>query len=165
MSPSKFPLAICFTHGNICVAMLLSQFIPSSPPPLCPQACSLCPHLHCPANRFMRLRHQPLLPSLLGILKDTPRSEVNMIWTSIAVCMSLWDKRKESTVWFYFVLPCMAVFFFFLMYKQRGRVGGKAGVSFFKDKETIQLEGSWKLNKELLITIKTIYNVLFYFFK
>ena len=28
-------------------------------------------------------------PSLLGILKDTPRSEDSMIWTSTEVCMSL----------------------------------------------------------------------------
>ena len=30
-SYSKFPLAICFTHGNVHVLMFLSQFIPPSP--------------------------------------------------------------------------------------------------------------------------------------
>ena len=57
----------------------------------------------------------------------------------------------------------MAVLLFFLMYRQRGRVGGEAGISSFKDKKTIQTEGSWKLNKERLITIKTVYSVLLYF--
>ena len=74
----------------------------------------------------LRLRHQPLLPSLLGILKDTPGSEDNMIWTSIEICLSLWDKRKESTVWFYFVLPCMAIYiyiyFFFLIGENLGTI-------------------------------------------
>ena len=32
---NNFPLAIYFTHGNVCISMLLSQFIPTSPPPLC----------------------------------------------------------------------------------------------------------------------------------
>ena len=30
---NKFPLAICFTHGNIYVSMLLSQIIPPSSSP------------------------------------------------------------------------------------------------------------------------------------
>ena len=35
-SYSKFPLAICFTYGNVYVSMLLSQFIPLSPSPTVP---------------------------------------------------------------------------------------------------------------------------------
>ena len=30
---AKFPLAICFTHGEVYVSMLLSQFVPPSPLP------------------------------------------------------------------------------------------------------------------------------------
>ena len=32
-SYSKFPLAICFTYGNVYVSVLLSQVIPLSPSP------------------------------------------------------------------------------------------------------------------------------------
>ena len=50
---SNFPLAICFTYGNVCVSALCSQFFPSSPFPVCPHICSLCLHLYsCPSNRF-----------------------------------------------------------------------------------------------------------------
>ena len=37
---SNFPLASYFTHGNVYVSMVLSQFIPSSRsfPPLCPKS-------------------------------------------------------------------------------------------------------------------------------
>ena len=52
---SKFPLPMCFTHGNLYVSLLCSQF-PSPPllPSLCPQVCSPCLCLHCcSANRFI----------------------------------------------------------------------------------------------------------------
>ena len=38
---SSFPLAICFTYGSLYVSVLLSQFVPPSPYPLCPQVHSL----------------------------------------------------------------------------------------------------------------------------
>ena len=54
---SSFPLVIYFTYGNVCVSMLLSQFIPSSPSPAVSTdlfQCSLCLHLYSfPANRFI----------------------------------------------------------------------------------------------------------------
>ena len=59
---SQSPGLSCFTEQiltgylfciwNVYVAMLFPQFVPLSPPPLCPQVCSLCLHFHCcPANR------------------------------------------------------------------------------------------------------------------
>ena len=33
MQYSNFPLAICFTYGNVYISVLLSQFIPPSPSP------------------------------------------------------------------------------------------------------------------------------------
>ena len=33
----KFPLAMCFTHGNVFVSMLFSQFLPRSSSPSCVQ--------------------------------------------------------------------------------------------------------------------------------
>ena len=54
VSCSKFLLAVYFMYGSVYVSMLFSQFVPPSPPALCPQICSLCLHLHfCPANRFI----------------------------------------------------------------------------------------------------------------
>ena len=66
-SHSKFPPAVCFTCGNVCVSTLLSQFLPPSPSRTgCPQVCSLCLHLHCcPADKFISsifLDSLPLLP-------------------------------------------------------------------------------------------------------
>jgi len=55
-SYNKFPLAICFTYGNVYVSTLLSQIIPPSPFLTCPKVCSLCPHLLCcPADRMADL--------------------------------------------------------------------------------------------------------------
>ena len=54
-SYSKFLLAIYFTYVSVCVSMLLSPFVPSSPsyPPLMPISLFSL-HLHCcPANRFI----------------------------------------------------------------------------------------------------------------
>ena len=49
----KFLLAIDFTCGNVCFHDSLSKCL-SLLPPLGPQVCSLCLHLHCcPANRFI----------------------------------------------------------------------------------------------------------------
>ena len=51
---SRFPLTIYFTHGSVFMSNLISQFIPPSPSPPCPNVCSL--HLHlcsCPASRFI----------------------------------------------------------------------------------------------------------------
>ena len=47
---SKFPLAVCFTYGNVCF-QVLSPYLPPSPssPQLCPQVCSRCLCL-CSAN-------------------------------------------------------------------------------------------------------------------
>ena len=39
---SNFPLAIYFTYGTIYVSMLLSQFVPTSPPSTVSRVCSLC---------------------------------------------------------------------------------------------------------------------------
>ena len=51
---SRFPVAIYFTHGSVFMSNLISQFIPLSPPPLCPHVRSLClPFYSCPANRFI----------------------------------------------------------------------------------------------------------------
>ena len=51
---SNFPLAICFTYGSLYVSALLSQFVPPSPYPLCPQVHSPGLHLYsCPANKFI----------------------------------------------------------------------------------------------------------------
>ena len=42
------------TNTNVCMPELPSQFIPPSPPPLCPHVGSLCLHLcFCPANSFI----------------------------------------------------------------------------------------------------------------
>ena len=50
-----FPLAIYFTFGSVYMSMLLSHFVPASPPPPCPQVHSLRLRLYsCPAPRFMR---------------------------------------------------------------------------------------------------------------
>ena len=38
VSYSKSPLAIHFTYGNAYVSMLLSQFVPPSPSPMCPES-------------------------------------------------------------------------------------------------------------------------------
>ena len=51
-SCNKLPLAIYFIYGNVYVSILLFQFVPPSPPPLCPQSrCvhieNICLHLHC----------------------------------------------------------------------------------------------------------------------
>ena len=51
---SRFPLAIYFTHGSVFMSNLISQFIPSSPSPLCPHIHSLHLRLYsCPENRFI----------------------------------------------------------------------------------------------------------------
>ena len=61
-----FPLAICFTYGDVYVSMLFSQIIPpstrlkrlssSSNFPHCPKVCSLCLSLLCyPANRTISI--------------------------------------------------------------------------------------------------------------
>ena len=43
-----------FTYGNVYVSVLLSQFVPSSPPATVSTGCSLCLCLHCrPSNRFI----------------------------------------------------------------------------------------------------------------
>ena len=53
-SYSKFPSAVCFTYGNVCVSVLLCQFVPPSLPSLCPRVGSLHLRLHCcPAERFI----------------------------------------------------------------------------------------------------------------
>ena len=53
---SCFPLAIYFTFGSVYVSVLLSHFVPASPPPPpCPQVHSVCLHLYsCPAPKFIR---------------------------------------------------------------------------------------------------------------
>ena len=54
----RFPLAAYFTNGSVYVcayvSILLSQFVPPSPPPPCTHIRPLYPHLSsCPANRFI----------------------------------------------------------------------------------------------------------------
>ena len=49
-----FPLVIHFTFGSVYMSVLLSHFIPASPPPPCPQVRSLPLCLYsCPATRFI----------------------------------------------------------------------------------------------------------------
>ena len=46
----KFPLATCFTYGNICVSMLFSHFVPPTPSPSVPTSLfsmSVSPLLPC----------------------------------------------------------------------------------------------------------------------
>ena len=44
-----------FTCGSVYASLLLSQFFPPTPSPLCSQVCCLCLRLHCcPAKRFIR---------------------------------------------------------------------------------------------------------------
>ena len=54
----RFPVAAYFTIGSVYVcayvSILLSQFVPPSPPPPCIHIHSLHPHLYsCPANEFI----------------------------------------------------------------------------------------------------------------
>ena len=50
-SHGKFLLAVYFTYDNVYVSVLLSQFVPPSPFPRCPQICPVCLCRHCcPAN-------------------------------------------------------------------------------------------------------------------
>ena len=54
-SYSKFPLALCFTHGivNFCYSLYTSPLLPPLLPP-CLLVCSLCLFLHCcPENKFI----------------------------------------------------------------------------------------------------------------
>ena len=46
VSYSKFPMAIYFTSGNVYASMILSKFIPPSPPTV-PPSLFLCLHLLC----------------------------------------------------------------------------------------------------------------------
>ena len=50
---SSFPLAICFTHGNVYMSMLLSQFVPPSPSPYAPAVSTSLFSMYCPATRFI----------------------------------------------------------------------------------------------------------------
>ena len=54
---SSFPLAICFTSGNVYVSICPTYSLNLSYPlllPLCTKVCYLCLHLcSCPANRFI----------------------------------------------------------------------------------------------------------------
>ena len=51
---SMFPLAICFMHGSVYMSILISQFVPRSPSPLCSHVCSLYLRLcSCPTNGFI----------------------------------------------------------------------------------------------------------------
>ena len=69
---SRFPLAICFTHGSVCMSVLISQFVPPSPSPH--------PHVY----HFLTVWHQASeLPSL--ILRFKPRKQYNntrLAWSS-----------------------------------------------------------------------------------
>ena len=48
---SNFLLAIYFTHDDVYMSMLPLNFFHALIPPLCPQVCSLCLHLHyCPED-------------------------------------------------------------------------------------------------------------------
>ena len=52
----RFPLASCFTHGSVYMSILIFQFIPPSPSPLCPHICSLCLCLYsCLGNGFIHI--------------------------------------------------------------------------------------------------------------
>ena len=54
-APALGSLAVYFAYGNVYVSMLLYQFAPPSPSPLCPQVCFLCLCLLCcPADEFIR---------------------------------------------------------------------------------------------------------------
>ena len=54
-APALGSLAVYFAYGNVYVSVLLYQFAPPSPSPLCPQVCFLCLCLLCcPADEFIR---------------------------------------------------------------------------------------------------------------
>ena len=50
---SKFPLAICFIHGNVSVSVLLSQFVPPSPFPAVFTSFLYLRLCSCPAIKFI----------------------------------------------------------------------------------------------------------------
>ena len=50
----RLSFVTCFAHGGVYTSALLSQSIPPSPSPLCPQVRSLGCLCCCPANRFIR---------------------------------------------------------------------------------------------------------------
>ena len=53
-SHRNFPLAICFTYGNVYGSVLFSQFIQPFPSSIVSKVCSLCLCLFsCPAKRFI----------------------------------------------------------------------------------------------------------------
>ena len=53
-SHRNFPLAICFTYGNVYGSVLFSQFIQPFPSSIVSKVCSLCRCLFsCPAKRFI----------------------------------------------------------------------------------------------------------------
>ena len=69
-SHSKFPLAGCFTYGNLYVSMLLSEFVPPSPSPAVTTSLfSMSLHLYCcPADQFSRWGLRELVDGLTPVL-------------------------------------------------------------------------------------------------
>ena len=83
---SNFPVAICCTYGNVYVSMLLSQFVPPSPSPICPQVCSLSLYSW-PTNRFISM-----------IFLDFICMLINNICFSLSDLTSLCITSSESEV-------------------------------------------------------------------